>query len=179
MGTGQLWENFLEKQDLIPHLNFDFCFQKDWVLNYAQDTVPLQDRAPCACKSNCHSPSMDCLQDFDGVVLFHLRKFPPRKSQGQPSATSDWSLITSNICNPKKMSWQHESLIHWDDVSRYILIGAQNIAGYGTCLGLGRSKTETRTEPLHETSITVPSTSLNYLGTCQKYHCCAFKRKMS
>lgn len=125
------------------------------------------------------SPSMDCLQDFDGVVLFHLRKFPPRKSQGQPSATSDWSLITSNICNPKKMSWQHESLIHWDDVSRYILIGAQNIAGYGTCLGLGRSKTETRTEPLHETSITVPSTSLNYLGTCQKYHCCAFKRKMS
>lgn len=48
MGTGQLWENFLEKQDLISHLNVDFCFQKDWVLIYAQDTEPFGDRASCA-----------------------------------------------------------------------------------------------------------------------------------
>lgn len=60
-----------------------------------------------------------------------------------------------------------------------VLLAAQNIAGYGMCLGLGRRKIETATEPLHKTSIKVPSTSLNYLGTCLKYQCSAFKRKMS
>lgn len=60
-----------------------------------------------------------------------------------------------------------------------VLLAAQNIAGYGTCLGLRRRKIETGTEPLHKTSIKVPSTSLNYLGTCLKYQCSAFKRKMS
>lgn len=62
--------------------------------------------------------------------------------------------------------------------SCYTLIGAQNIAGYGTCPGLGRSKIEAKIELLHETPIKVPSSPLNYLGICQKYQCSAFKRKI-
>lgn len=142
-------------------------------------------RVPCACTTNCHSPSVEWVS---GILM----ELCSSTTEGNLKASSS---ITEGISGPafwhfqtalwlpsvhvtKKMNWQHQSPIHWDDVSRYILIGAQNIAGYGTCSGLGRSKIETRTEPLHETPIKVPSTSLNYLGTCQKYQCSAFKRKM-
>lgn len=65
-------------------------------------------------KSNCHSPSMDWVS---GILMELCSSIT--EGNLKASLLTHWSLIPHNICNPKMMSWQHQSLIHWGDVSCY------------------------------------------------------------